>query len=259
MSQITPRRRIHTLSFAIALKDGYSKDTIKGGVKILLNGQDFNPVINPDSYYTFLNLPDGTYTVRAIDESKKYFDGESEIQVPVVTGVRDKLFEISLLPRPYYYTFPPGETLLHGTLRPKNGQPISGAILSSNVSAGVFSSKTDEIGRFVVYFGVLAYKDIVTWNDKDYIKGTDQDNPRDIDILIRYPVDGSRAIMVHSIVSDIEVGVNNIRDLEVPSSTILEGIHKDVPEDKEILISLKGKIASMESSYYNDEGFPEFL
>jgi len=257
MSQIIPRRRIHTLSFAIALKDGYSKNMIKGGVKILLNGQDFNPVMNPDSYYTFLNLPDGTYTVRVIDESKNYFDGELEIQVPVVAEVQDKLFEISLLPRPYYYSFPPGETLLHGTLRSKNGQPISGAILRGNVSAGVFSSKTDEIGRFVVYF--LAYKDIVTWDDKKYIKGTDQDNPKDIDIMIRYPVDGSRAVVVHRIISDIEVGVNNVRDLEVPSGTILEGTHKDLPEEKEIPISLRGKITSIENSFYTDEGLPEFL
>ena len=259
MSQINPKRRIHELSFAIALKDGYSKDLIKGGVKILLNGSYFNPVMNPDSYYTFSNLPDGTYTIRAIDESKRYFDEEFEIQVPVVAGVQDKLFEILLSPRPYYYAFPPGETLLHGTLRLKNGQPISGATLSGNVSAGVFSSKTDEVGRFVVHFGVLAYRDTVTWNDKDYIKGPDQDNPRDIDILIRYPVDKSRSNVVHNVVRDIEAGANNIRDLVIPSSAVLEGINKDVPKDKEILISLRGKIASMESSYYNDEGFPEFM
>ena len=258
MSQIVERRRIHTLSFAIAIKDGYSKQMIKESMRILLNGLDFHPIVNPDFYYTFLNMPAGTYTVRVLHESKKYFDEELKIHLPVAT-VKDKLFEISLLPSPYHYIFPQGETLLSGTLRQMDGPPISGATLNGSVSAGAFSGKTDELGRFVIYFGVLAYKDIVTWKDKSYVNGSQDPklSSRKINISIAYSIDGGHPISVREVVSDIEVGVNNIRNLELTTGITGAGIQKNVLNNEAIL--LKREILSMELSFCNEEGFPKFL
>lgn len=225
MNQLASRRRIHTLSFAIAIKDGYSSDRIREGVTILLNGLDYHPVINSGFYYTFLNLPDGTYTIRVMDEAKKYFDEELKIKVPDDKDLYklDKLYEISLLPRPYYYKFPPGETLLCGTLREKkDGPPISGAKLEVKASSGNFPSRTDELGRFIVDFGVLHHKDIDNWGKKEYVKGTDLIDPRAIDILITYSINNSSTIVVR----DIEVGVSNGRDLQIPNSAVGEEIPK---------------------------------
>jgi hypothetical protein len=73
-------RNITKLSFAISLLDDYSKGKPIGRVDVSLKDRKEKPVKNLSSYYLFLDLSDGTYTVQV--KSDYYFDEEGDISLP---------------------------------------------------------------------------------------------------------------------------------------------------------------------------------
>ena len=73
-------RNITKLSFAVFLLDDYSKGKPIGRVDVSLKDRKQKPIKNLSSYYLFLDLPDGTYTVQV--NSDYYFDEESDINLP---------------------------------------------------------------------------------------------------------------------------------------------------------------------------------
>jgi hypothetical protein len=73
-------RNITKLSFAISLLDDYSKGKPIGRVDVSLKARIEKPVKNLSSYYLFLNLSDGTYTVQV--KSDYYFDEDSDPIMP---------------------------------------------------------------------------------------------------------------------------------------------------------------------------------
>lgn len=73
-------RHTTKLSFAVSLQDDYSKGKPRGRVEVSLKDRKEKAIRNLSSYYLFLDLPDGTYTVQV--RSDYYFDEESDINLP---------------------------------------------------------------------------------------------------------------------------------------------------------------------------------
>ena len=69
-------RNITKLSFAVFLLDDYSKGKPIGRVDVSLKDRKEKPIRNLSSYYLFLDLFDGTYTVQV--KSDYYFDEDSD-------------------------------------------------------------------------------------------------------------------------------------------------------------------------------------
>jgi hypothetical protein len=68
-------RHTTELSFAVSLLDDYSKGKPIGRVDVSLKDRIGKPIRNLSSYYLFLDLSDGTYTVQV--KSDYYFDEDS--------------------------------------------------------------------------------------------------------------------------------------------------------------------------------------
>ena len=73
-------RHITKLAFAVSLLDDYSKGEPIGRVEVSLKDIEEKAIRNLSSYYLFLNLSNGTYTVQV--RSDYYFDEESDISHP---------------------------------------------------------------------------------------------------------------------------------------------------------------------------------
>ena len=73
-------RQTAKLSFAVFLQDVYSRGKPIGRVDVSLKDRKEKAIRNLSSYYLFLDLPDGTYTVQV--KSDYYFDEESDINLP---------------------------------------------------------------------------------------------------------------------------------------------------------------------------------
>jgi hypothetical protein len=68
------------LSLAVSLMDDYSKGKPIGRVEVSLKDRKEKPIRNLSSYYLFLDLSDGTYTVHV--KSDYYFDEASDVIHP---------------------------------------------------------------------------------------------------------------------------------------------------------------------------------
>ncbi|NOQ33468.1 MAG: hypothetical protein GQ567_04625 [Methanosarcinales archaeon] len=165
-TKILLERHTAKLSFAVSLIDDYSGDASIGRIDVRLKGRDKKPVKNPSSYYTFLNLPDDTYTVRV--RSDHYFDEDSGIIEPAKLDPIEPVVEMILKPKPTY-PFPPGATLIRGMVRDSAGKAVSGARVM--VREMCVESSTTEKGEFVLYFGSLTEDEIVREDGKMFLKG----------------------------------------------------------------------------------------
>jgi hypothetical protein len=183
------------LSLAVSLKDKYSGDMPRGEVGLFINGND-KPALNPSGYYAFINLPKGSYNVEVVSEN--YLD---EMVPDIYVGDKYVFLEITLTPRPSY-SFPCGETLVRGTLKDSNG-PAPGALLEGSMHSG-FSSRTDEKGEFVMFFGVLSEEDVMEDNGIIYLMShSAQGQDREIPVECR--VD-DRLMQIDNKLTDVAVG-----------------------------------------------------
>jgi hypothetical protein len=197
-------RRIQ-LSLAVSLKDKYSGGVPQGKVDLFLDGNE-RPVLNPSGYYAFINLPEGSYNINALSEN--YLDEKIEVKIESDKYcLDDKCFfldiplEISLIPRPSY-PFPPGETLVRGTLRDSKG-PVSGAQLEVNLRAK-FSTRTDEMGEFVIFFDSLKEEDVMKEGRTLYLKGSGiQGKSREVPVECRID---NKLMQIENQLSDVILG-----------------------------------------------------
>lgn len=197
-------RRIQ-LSLAVSLKDKYSGGAPQGKVDLFLDVNQ-RPVLNPSGYYAFINLPEGSYNINALSEN--YLDEKIEVKIESDKYcLDDKCFfldiplEISLIPRPSY-PFPPGETLVRGTLRDSKG-PVSGAQLEVNLHAK-FSTGTDEKGEFVMFFGSLSEEDVTEEKGIDYLISHSAQG-KSKEIPVECFIDG-RPVQIENKLRDVSVG-----------------------------------------------------
>lgn len=129
------------LVLPVWLTDGYSKQRPLGRLKVMIKEGNIKASRNLSGYYTFVDLPSGTYTVRI--ESALYFTEEKSTSVP-----KSVAEEIELTPKPFY-PFPNNTTLARGQVLSTAG-PLSGAEIT--VTGKTIKTITDEKGEFVLYF-----------------------------------------------------------------------------------------------------------
>nr|QNO51038.1 hypothetical protein EDLMLJLI_00031 [Methanosarcinales archaeon ANME-1 ERB6] len=166
------------LSFAVVLLDDYSRGKPIGRVDVSLKKRKRKPIKNLSSYYLFLDLPDGTYTVQV--RSDYYFDEDSGAINPVELDPKNPVVNITLKPNPSY-PFPPGATLIRGKVCDSAGKAVSGAKVKAK--GWDVENKTRERGEFVLYFEPLTEDEIITEGGKRFVKG-------DGDKIIHLEVDG---------------------------------------------------------------------
>lgn len=233
----TAQGKVCRLSLAVSLKDGYTRGRPLGEVKIILDGH-VKPVLNPSGYYTFLNIPAGSYQIVVVSEN--YLD--ERIMVDIVDGPF-ALKEISLTPRTCY-PFPPGATLVRGSLKDFRGS-VSGAVLKGSLLESSFSGRTDERGEFVLFFGPLKDEEVMKEGKTTFVKGPDaKGNGMDIPILGEYHSEDGRLLQIETRLNDVAVGATNFRDLVLTAPTQSP---VKAHEEKEPRTSLKGATAKSRS------------
>jgi len=208
----TAQGNVCRLSLAVSLKDGYTGGRPLGEVKLFLDGHA-KPVLNPSGYYTFLNIPAGRYQIHVVSEN--YLDER------VMVDIEEEPFalkEISLTPRTRY-PFPPGATLVRGSLKNFRG-PIGGAVLKGSLPESSFSARTDERGEFVIFFGPLKDEEVMKEGKTIFVKGPDaQGNGKDIPISGEYHSEDGRLQQIETRLNDVAVGTTNVRDLVLTAPT----------------------------------------
>ena len=175
--KILLKRHAAKLSFAVYLIDDYSGDAPIGRIDVRLKGRDEKPIKNPSSYYTFLDLPDDTYTVQV--RSGYYYDVDSGDINPAELDPKSPVVDITLKPMPSY-PFPPGATLIRGMAR-EEGNALSGARVK--IRDKDVEGETTEEGEFVLYFGDLTNDEIIKENGERFVKG---DNDKIIHLEVEY-------------------------------------------------------------------------
>jgi len=233
----TAQGKVCRLSLAISLKDGYTGGRPLGDVKLLLDGH-VKPVLNPSGYYTFLNIPAGRYQLNVVSEN--YVE---EMMMVDIEEDPFTLKEISLMPRTHY-PFPPGATLVRGSLKDFRG-PIGSAVLKGSLPESSFSGRTDERGEFVLFFGPLKDEEVMKEGKTTFVKGPDaKGNGKDIPISGEYQSEDGGLLQIKTRLNDVAVGTTNFRDLVLTSPAPSPA---RVQEEREPRMSLKGATAKSRS------------
>lgn len=157
------------LSFALQLVDNYSRKNPIGMVNVSIE-RFKKPLRNLSGYYLFFNIldssniPGGKHKI--VVDSDYYFNAEKEVEVKnhPENPIPDPNFpiEIVLEPAPHY-PFPPGATLIRGTIfLDKNIVPNAEVILTEKS----LKTKTTEKGEFMFYIRNNDLKD----NEKVHIE-----------------------------------------------------------------------------------------
>jgi len=165
MDEMFLERHTTKLAFTVFPLDDYSKGKPIGRVDVSLGRRKEKPIRNLSSYYLFLDLPGDTYTVQV--RSDYYFDEETEVPFHNLEP-KNPVVNITLMPKPSY-PFPPGATLIRGTVYDSRGKAVSGAKV--RVKEKGVENKTTEKGEFVLYFEPLTDDEIIWEDGKRFVKG----------------------------------------------------------------------------------------
>ncbi len=153
------------VSLAAALTDSFTKGQPIGRVRVLLEELSREGILNPSGYFLFLNIPDGSYTLRV--ESENYLDEELSLSIPS-SPPENPLLSVFLNPRPSY-PFPPGATLIRGLARDATDRPVTDALIE--VAGKNIANRSQENGDFVLFYSGLKENDIIKENGKKFVKG----------------------------------------------------------------------------------------
>lgn len=175
------------VSLAVALVDAYTGERPIGRVRVFLRDLSQEGIQNPSGYFLFLNLPDGSYTLRV--ESEHYQDEELVINIPT-SPPENPLVNMFLQPRPSY-PFPPGATLMRGLVRDAAGNPITEA--HAEVVGKNITNRSGERGEFVLHFGALKESDVIKENSKTFVKGN---GTKVITLRVEQPAYGSKSVQI---------------------------------------------------------------
>jgi hypothetical protein len=157
-------RHTTELSFAVSLLDDYSKVKPIGRVDVSLKDRIEKPIRNLSSYYLFLDLSDGTYTVHV--KSDYYFDEQTGVSLHDLEP-KNPVANITLKPNSSY-PFPPGATLIRGNVYDSEEKAVSDAKVK--VKGKDVENKTTEKGEFVLYFRPLTEDEIIRKDGKRFVK-----------------------------------------------------------------------------------------
>ena len=163
--------RAKKLSFAVALRDGYTQGDPIGRIEASLKGMGKKGVMNASRYHLFIDMPDGIYIAQV--RSDYYFEEQSAQIDTSSHSPKDPVLMV-LRPRPCY-PFPYGETLIRGIIRNSNGNPVAGAKVGLDVGERWLEAECTEKGEFAIFFQPLNEEETLKDSEtgKYYIKGRD--------------------------------------------------------------------------------------
>lgn len=183
MVQIDGKAVLHDATFvtrvslAVALIDNYTSVVRRNGQDVVLRERPIGRVrvllhelaregrVNPSGYFLFLNIPDGSYTLRV--EAEHYLDEEVPLHLPA-SPPHNPLVHVLLQPRASY-PFPPGATLIRGVVQDATDARVAEAAVEV-VGKHVFS-RSSANGEFVLAFGPLKETDTVRVSRKTFVRG----------------------------------------------------------------------------------------
>lgn len=110
-------------SAAVRLIDTNSSDQAPiGQIQVSIDDPEIRPVRNVSGWYVFMDLQDGSYTVRVVSE----YYLEETVTLPITSSTKPVLIDLNLLPRSSY-PFPSHATLIRAVVRDVADTPISDA------------------------------------------------------------------------------------------------------------------------------------
>lgn len=158
-------RFIRTVAFAVRLHDDFFRQGfLSGQTKVFLSGSGVTAVENPSRYHVFTDLIGTAFTVRV--ENAYYFNQEVSVSIPALDP-RNPVVSVTMKPK-YLYPFPAGSTLIRGAAVGPGGTPVEGAAIS--VVGSSVTNKSEQDGRFVLYFGPLTEDNIAVTGTRRYVK-----------------------------------------------------------------------------------------
>lgn len=143
------------LRAALRLIDTFTESEPIGEIRLFLNGISIEPVKNLSGYYLFFDLPGDEPVIRVI--SQYYFPGTQTV-TPADLDPLSPLIEILLTPG-VSYPFPPGVTLIRGSVVDGTGTPVINAQV--RVQGKDVTTITDRRGEFVLFFTHLSPGDVL--------------------------------------------------------------------------------------------------
>jgi hypothetical protein len=150
MNVVTVQSRSTRVSAAFELRDAVTGGRPIGAVNVRLTGVEQTPIAHPAGFVLFMDLPEGSYTVR-VEASHYVYYANLSVDTAQLNPLEEAV--LILLEPKVDYEFPAGSTLLYGTLSDQNGGPLAGARVE--VVGGPFDgtfANTDAAGRVVLYF-----------------------------------------------------------------------------------------------------------
>jgi hypothetical protein len=170
MNNISLEKQVTRLSFVVILVDDYSGEDPIGKVNVSLENRKEKPIKTPSSYYAFVDLTPDIYTIHV--ESHYYSDSNEELNINQFDHLKPLI--IRLRPNPSY-PFPPGATLIRGTVCDPGKNVKADSKVTLKVTASGKDSqgntvnpeyntetKTSENGEFILYVSPSKLKELLT-------------------------------------------------------------------------------------------------
>lgn len=156
---------IRAVSFAVQLQDDFArKGFLAGKTKVFIKETGATAGENPSRYHVFTDLSGTSFTVRV--ENQYYFDQEVSVSIPVLDR-RNPVVAVTMKPK-YLYPFPDASTLVRGVVVGPGTTPVEGATVT--VVGSSVANKSEQDGRFVLYFGPLTEDNVVVTGTHRYVK-----------------------------------------------------------------------------------------
>lgn len=134
------------LTAVLRLRDVFSGGAPVGELDVGLVENERRPILNPEGYVLFIDLPEGNYTLRV---NAQYYElNETIVFNPADMDVQNAAVDVPLVPKPSY-PFPATATLLRGLVRDPAGQALAGVQVQL-VDGPV--ARTGADGRYVFFF-----------------------------------------------------------------------------------------------------------
>lgn len=157
------QRLVTTLSIALGLVDDFTGREPQGRIVLSLNGRTTDAVRNRSGYYLFLNLPsanpDGSVAGYDLGVNSEFYSPSLlEDLRPADLPLLAPVVSMTMVPNPSY-PFPPGATLLRGTVQDLSGNPIPEATVE--IRNSTVQGATTAKGEFALYFKRVTADDVV--------------------------------------------------------------------------------------------------
>ena len=184
-------RFIRTVSFAVRLQDDFSRQGfLAGRTKVFLKGSGAMAVENPSRHHVFTDLSGTAFTMRV--ENQYYFDQELSVNT-LALDRRNPVVGVTMKPK-YLYPFPAASTLIRGVVIGPGSDPIDGAGVT--VVGGSVNNKSEQDGRFVLYFPPLIEDDIEVTDTLRFVK---VDGDTSLRIKVEHPSYAPKTVTIDTV------------------------------------------------------------